>query len=576
MSRRWSRLRLLWRDLWASHARTKAYINLDIAHILDDLGYDQAAARDVRADGGTDIGSSPEAFDVGANYGTRHRIGLFLGPLLFAVTLLIPTPEGLTTGGQAVAAVTLWVATWWITEAIPIPATSLLPILLLPLTGALSVFEATTPYANPIIFLFIGGFFLAQAMQRWGLHRRIALLTIKKVGTSPLRIILGFMLATAFLSMWVSNTATVMMMLPIGLAVIYQTGTMVDAVEDVFEADRTKFPFGIALMLCIAYSASVGGVATLIGSPPNILFAGQVNELFGETVTFLEWMLYGVPIAIIGLAIVYLYVTKVAVPPKFDQLPTDIEHIDHELTALGVMNRQERWVVVVFAGMATGWIGVSLLDQFDVIAIPANADTLVAIAGALILFTIPTRTSSDEHTFLLDWSTAVKIPWGVIVLFGGGLSIAAGFGATGLAGWIGEQLQLLAGIHTLILLIIVVGVTIFLTEVTSNTATAAILMPVLAGIAIGIGLHPFALMIAGATAASFAFMLPVATPPNAIVFGSGYLTIPQMARVGIGLNLIGVILIALISYYWLPLAWGIDIGVIPPEFAHPIGYWFLG
>lgn len=563
-----SRLR---RSLWDAHRRTKAYLLLDIPGILADLQREPGTDPAVRADGGSTPGASPEAFDVGTGYGTRHRVGFILGPVLFAVVMLLPTPEGLTVEGQAVGAVTLWVATWWISEAIPIPATSLLPIVLLPLTGALTVTEATTPYANPIIFLFIGGFFLAQAMQRWELHRRIALMTIKAVGTSPSRIILGFMLATAFLSMWVSNTATVMMMLPIGLAVIYQTGTMVEAVEDVSEADRTKFPFGIALMLCIAYSASVGGVATLIGSPPNILFAGQVNELFGETVTFLEWMYYGVPIALIGLAIVYAYVTKLAVPPKFEQLPTDVEHIDRQLTALGALSRQERGVLVVFAGMAGGWIGVSLLDQSGLVDVPANADTLVAIAGALVLFAVPTRTD-DEHTFLLDWSTAVKIPWGVILLFGGGLSIAAGFAATGLATWIGEQLQLLEGIHTLGLLLIVVAVTIFLTEVTSNTATAAILMPVLAGIAIGIGLHPFALMIAGATAASFAFMLPVATPPNAIVFGSGYLTIPQMARVGVGLNLIGILLIGLLAYFWLPIAWGIDLTTIPPEYAHPVGY----
>lgn len=470
-------------------------------------------------------------------------------------------------------------------EAIPIPATSLLPIPLFPLTGALPAEDTTPSYADPLIFLFMGGFFLAMAMQRWGLHRRIALRTIKAVGTEPSRLILGFMIATAFLSMWVSNSATVMMMVPIALAVIYQTADLIDETGLDIDTSQGNFSFGVALMLCIAYGASVGGVATLIGTPPNILFAGQASELFGESISFAQWMLYGVPISLVGLATVYLYVTRLAMSPQFDELPIGADTIDRQLSDLGVMGKQEKLVLVVFIGMAVTWIGASLIGQFDSspaivpgaialvldpifgVPVPEDADTVVAIGGAMILFTLPTTTESGDHTFLLDWENAVDIPWGVILLFGGGLAIAAGFGDTGLAAWIGEQLQALAGVPMVLILLSVVVMTIFLTEVTSNTATTAMLMPILAGVAVGIGVHPFGLMIAAATAASFAFMLPVATPPNAIVFGSGYITLPQMAKVGVGLNIIGIILITAVALVWLPIAWGIDIGTLPTEFV---------
>ncbi|WP_121741073.1 SLC13 family permease [Natronorubrum halophilum] len=581
-------IRNVWTYLWRLNDQTKAYLRLDGPAILEDMdemtAEEKRLARKAFADGGRDPGdgNGPNAgadaggngpdddrspFDVSGSYGLRQKVGFGLGPVLFALIFLSPTPEGLTPDGQAVAAVTAWVAVWWMSEAIPIPATSLLPIVLFPLTGALPAAETTPSYANPLIFLFMGGFFLAMAMQRWGLHRRIALRTIKAVGTEPSRLILGFMLATAFLSMWVSNSATVMMMVPIALAVIYQTADLVDETGLDIDTSEGNFSFGIALMLCIAYGASVGGVSTLIGTPPNILFAGQAQELFGESVSFAQWMLYGVPISIVGLAAVYVYVTRLAMSPEFDRLPVGADTIDRQLADLGSMSTQERMVLVVFIGMALAWIGASLVGQAELVPVPEDADTIVAIGGAMVLFTLPTKTEDGDHTFLLDWSSAVDIPWGVILLFGGGLAIAAGFGETGLAVWIGEQLQTLEGVSMALILFSVVVMTIFLTEVTSNTATTAMLMPILAGVAIGIGVHPFGLMIAGATAASFAFMLPVATPPNAIVFGSGYITLPQMARVGIGLNVIGIILITTVALFWLPIAWGIDITALPPEFV---------
>ncbi|ELY39634.1 SLC13 family permease [Natronorubrum tibetense] len=628
----------LWAYLWRLNEQTKAYLTLDGPAIVEDMdslsAEERRLARKAFADGGRDLGETAgdgrdrdvdsgtddsdtttergdvggtggdgggtggdgggngdeeSPFDVGGSYGLRQKIGFGLGPVLFALIFLSPTPEGLTPEGQAVAAVTAWVAVWWMSEAIPIPATSLLPIVLFPLTGALPAAETTPSYANPLIFLFMGGFFLAMAMQRWGLHRRIALRTIKAVGTEPSRLILGFMLATAFLSMWVSNSATVMMMVPIALAVIYQTADLVDDSDLDIDTTEGNFSFGIALMLCIAYGASVGGVATLIGTPPNILFAGQAGELFGENISFAQWMLYGVPISAIGLVAVYIHVTRIAMSPQFDQLPIGAGTIDRQLSDLGSMNKQERLVLVVFVSMAFAWIGASLIGQFDsapafvpgavalfldpifAVPVPDDADTVVAIGGAMVLFTLPTTTEDGEHTFLLDWSNAVDIPWGVILLFGGGLAIAAGFGDTGLAAWIGEQLQALEGVSMVLILFSVVAMTIFLTEVTSNTATTAMLMPILAGVAVGIGVHPFGLMIAAATAASFAFMLPVATPPNAIVFGSGYITLPQMVRVGVGLNVIGIILITAVALVWLPVAWGIDITALPTEFVEAWG-----
>ncbi len=613
----WSRL---WTYLWTVNDRTKAYVTLDAPGILDDLEtttdeerrlvgrvFNTDGRRSVRSDGGrpsesdtegaseesgSDTGGASEEsgsggmggggaddprsdgdgespFDVGgeSGYGLRQQIGFVLGPLLFALIILPAPPEGLSPEGQAVAAVTAWVAAWWMSEAIPIPATALLPIPLFPLTGALPLAETTPSYADPLIFLFMGGFFLAMAMQRWGLHRRIALRTIKLVGTEPSRLILGFMVATAFLSMWVSNSATVMMMVPIALAVIYQTADLVEDAGLPIDTSEGEFSFGIALMLCIAYGASVGGVATLIGTPPNILFAGQAGELFGENITFAEWMLYGVPISLVGLATVYVWVTRLSVAPQFDDLPIGADTIDTELTELGPMSKQERLVLVVFVGMAVAWVGASLVEQAGLIPVPEDVDSIVAITGALVLFTLPTTTPEGNRTFVLDWTNAVDIPWGVILLFGGGLAIAAGFGETGLAVWIGGQLEALAGVSMVLILLTVVLMTVFLTEVTSNTATTAMLMPILAGVAVGIGVHPFGLMIAAATAASFAFMLPVATPPNAIVFGSGYITIPQMARVGFGLNLIGIGLITIVALLWLPLAWGIDLTTLPAEFV---------
>jgi sodium-dependent dicarboxylate transporter 2/3/5 len=504
--------------------------------------------------------SQPQKNNNPRSYKPAQRIGLILGPLLFLLTLLFFSPQGLTPEAQAILASTLWIAIWWITEAIPIPATALLPIILFPLTGGLDIGPTTASYGDDTIFLFMGGFMIALAMEKWNLHKRIALSIISIIGTSTQRIVLGFMVATGFLSMWISNTATAMMMVPIGLAIIYKVS---DALKDDKSIDTTprNFSFGKALMLGIAYSASAGGVGTLIGTPPNAVLAGVVEKLYGVNISFAQWMLIGVPIAWTFIFIVWFYLVKIAYPMKVKNLPGGKKVIQDEKKALGVPSFEEKAVLAVFVFAGFSWISRSfLLSQW----IPAINDAIIAMIAAIILFIIPSRTKQGEN--VLDWDTAKKLPWGILLLFGGGLAIAAGFVETGLAKWIGQQLTILDGIGLYVILIVVVALVIFLTEITSNTATSTMMYPIMASLALALGVHPYALIVGAGIAASCAFMLPVATPPNAVVFGSGYLRIPDMAKTGFWLNIIGVILIPLAVYFVLPIVWGIDLTVIPEQF----------
>lgn len=561
----------LWRYLWRLNAQTKRCLRLDGSVLIEtnrNISDDEReVARKLFPDGGRvesqagddDGGSS---FDAGGDYGLRKKIGLILGPILFLTIFLAPTPAGLSPSGQAVAAGTAWIAAWWISEAIPIPATALLPIVIFPLTGALGAGDTTPSYTDPLIFLFIGGFFVAMTMQRWNLHRRIALRIIATVGTNPKRIILGFAIATAFLSAWVSSTATAVLMVPIALAVIYQTIERIEQEGLDIDVSQGEFTFGTALMLTIGYSSLTGGVATLIGTPPNLIFAGAAEQIFDQQISFAEWMMYGVPISILATAIVYIYITRFALPPEFDRIPGGSEVIDEQLAELGPMAPQEKLVLVVFSSMAVAWVSAGFVLE-PLLPWVEEMDTIIAITGSMFLFLIPTTTEDGEHTFLLDWTHAVEIPWGVVLLFGGGLAIAEGFQATGLAQWIGEQLAVLEGFPFVFILISVTVLVILLTEFTSNTATTAMIMPVLASLATGLSVHPYAVMVVGTTAASFAFMLPTASPPNAVVFGSGYITIPQMVKTGIGLNIIGVFLAVLSVLLWLPIIWGIDLATIP-------------
>ena len=494
-----------------------------------------------------------------SNYGNRQRIGLFLGMLLFFVALLFPSPEGLSAEGQYVGAIALLMAVWWISEALPIAAIALIPIVLFPLFGIMGSQEVTNQYADHIIYLFMGGFLIAVTMERWMLHKRVALNIIKLVGTGPSQIVLGFMIASALLSMWISNTATAMMMVPIGLAVIKQVSDIIDK-QQIKNVDTTpeNFRFAVALMLGIAYACSIGGVGTIIGTPPNTVLVGVIETNFDQTISFAQWMALGIPFVIVMLGICWVYLVKIAFPPEIAELPGGKEFIDEEVRKLGNITNEEFRVAVVFSCVALAWI---LRGFIDIEALDMVHDSTIAIAGALVLFGMPS--DFKKGIFLLDWNTAVKIPWGIIVLFGGGLALAHGFSETGLAEWIAQSLTFLEGIHILFLLFAVVLLTILLTEVTSNTATATMLMPILSSMAIAMSLHPFGLMVAAAIAASFAFMLPVATPPNAVVFGSSFITIPQMAKAGIWLNIISVFVITILTFFLLPLIWGVDLTALP-------------
>jgi solute carrier family 13 (sodium-dependent dicarboxylate transporter), member 2/3/5 len=458
----------------------------------------------------------------------RRRYGLVAGALLFAGLLLLQPPAGLDPPAWRTAAVAVLMATWWMTEAAPIAITALLPLVLFPILDIAGIDATAAPYANPVIFLFLGGFMIAQAMQRWGLHRRIALNVIRATGTEPRRLIAGFMLAAAFLSMWVSNTAVAVIMLPIGLSVI-ELARRPGAPGSTTPAGGR---FGVALMLGIAYATSIGGVATLIGTPPNALLAGFMAETYGTTITFARWLTIGLPLSAVMLPVTWLVLTRLVYPPDIAELPGGDALIAGELDRLGPRSAGETAVAFVFVGAATAWIARPLLVR----GLPGISDAGIAIAAAIALFLLPTNLRRGE--FALDWESARRLPWDVLILFGGGLSLAAAISGTGLAAWIGHALSALGALPIFLVLLIVTSLVVFLTELTSNTASAATFLPILAALALAIGVEPLLLAAPVALAASCAFMLPVATPPNAIVYGSGYVTIPQMARAGIALNIL--------------------------------------
>ena len=463
-------------------------------------------------------------------------------------------PAGLSYEGNAVLATALWMAIWWISEAVPIAVTALLPIALFPLTGGLSLSDTTASFGHKYVFLYVGGFILAIAIERWNLHKRIALNIINVIGTNVKKIILGFMVATAFLSMWISNTASSVMMLPIGMAIISQLKDNPKTKKDENQI------FGKALMLSIAYSASIGGMATLIGTPPNLVLAGIVQEIYNVEITFSKWIAFGLPISVLLLMICWFYLTNFAFTFQQKTFPGGKSEIKRQLLALGKISYEEKVVLVVFALTAFAWISRSFLIAK---LLPNIDDTIIAIISAIVLFILPA--SKHQSRQMITWEEAVKLPWGILLLFGGGLALAEGFKQSGLAVWIGSQMTLLDSVSLILLLLILVTAVNFLTEITSNIATTAMLLPILAPLALIIDVHPFILMVGATVAASCAFMLPVATPPNAVVFGSGHLTIPDMFRTGIWMNIISILLLTLITYYLLPAIWGFHPNFFPPD-----------
>jgi len=466
----------------------------------------------------------------------RRLIGFALGLGLFVLMLVLPPPEGLEVVPWRVAAVAALLAILWLSEAMPIAATALLPIVLFPMLGVAPVAAATAPYADPIVFLFLGGFIIALAIERWNLHRRIALTVLSGVGAREDMQIGGFMVATAALSMWVSNTATAALMLPVALSVVPRgkDGAVAPA----------KRPFATALMLSVAYSASIGGVATLIGTPPNTLLAGFMRQTYGTEIGFAQWLVLGLPLSLLMLVLCWLLLTRWLFPVGRSEVEGARRAIRDELERMGPASRAEKRVAVVFAAAALLWITRPLLARW--LPVLQLSDTTIAIAAALAFFMIPN--GRERGGFLLTWRYAERLPWGVLLLFGGGLSLAAAVADSGLADWIASSLSGLEGSSVLVLVLVVTVLIIMLTELTSNIATTATFLPLVAALAVSLEQNPLLLAIPAVLAASCAFMLPVATPPNAIVFASGFLTIPQMVRAGIWLNILSVIVIVTLVY----------------------------
>jgi sodium-dependent dicarboxylate transporter 2/3/5 len=446
----------------------------------------------------------------------------------------------------------VWMAAWWMTEAVSIYVTSLLPLCVLPLFGAGTIREAASPYAHELIFLFMGGFVVALSMERWGLHKRFAYAALRVVGTNPHGVVLGFMAATAFVSMWVSNTATAIMMLPIALSVIdvvLKQTTGRTASETGTFTDEPGHNFAVCLLLGIAYSASIGGIGTLIGTPPNLFLASYIEEHLGGDVSFVRWMGIGVSLVVVFLPITWVLLTRVLYPIRIREIEGGAAFIRERYRAHGPMSTGERVTLAVFSIAAAAWVFRPLLARISVAGVEAFAglsDPGIAMIAALALFIFPV--DWKVRRFVMDWETAVRIPWGVLLLFGGGLSLAASIEKNGVGEFIGSLFAGLAGFPELALVLIATTVVIFLTELTSNTATTATLVPVLAAAAPGLGVSPYVLIVPAAIAASCAFMLPVATPPNALVFGSGYVRIGQMVKAGLWLNLIGIVLITVLTY----------------------------
>lgn len=476
----------------------------------------------------------------------HKSVNMLIGMVLFTIMIFLPAPDGMEQAGWNVAAVTVLLAYWWSSEALPVPVTSLLPIVLFPAFGIATIGEATAPYAAPTILLLLGGFIMATGLAKWNLHRRIALNVLVRVGNNPVALIGGFMAVTAMISMWISNTASTLMMVPIAISL---------ASEIVPKRDTKTTGFILCLILGIAYGANIGGFGTPIGTPPNLLVIAFMKESFGIEVSFLSWMMFGIPATIVMLPIACFVLTKLAHP--FDLSNNSVAHdvLQQKLDDMGPVSIPERRMAMAFAFVAFMWVFRTPI-QNNLGLFPWLSDALIAVAGAILMFMIPSGSTDKKQSKLLDWETANTLPWGVLLLFGGGLSLAAAVKATGLAVWIGSEMGAIGTLDLIFIIFILVSLVVFLTELTSNTATVATLLPILGALAVATGIDPMMLFVPVAISASCAFMLPVATGPNAVVFSSGQVTIPQMATAGFKVNLFAIFAVTAISYSLVPIIFG--------------------
>jgi sodium-dependent dicarboxylate transporter 2/3/5 len=485
--------------------------------------------------------------DASGNLERAHyqNLGLIAGPAIFAIMMIGGAfQDTMSTEAWRTAAVALWMAVWWATEAIPVPVTAFLPIITFNLLGIASLKEAAAPYSNPIIYLFLGAFLLAIAVERWNLHKRIALMILSRTGTDGRRLIAGFMAVAALLSMWMTNTSTTMMLLPIGMSVVTVIVTNVEGLSD-----ARKAAFQTAMLLGLAFAATIGGLATLVGTPPNALLVAFLAENYGIEIGFAQWMMVGVPVSMVMLPLAWWILTRVVYQVDIPESEAAREHLEAMKKDLGPMTAPEKRVACIFIAVIIAWIlRRPMTAWFDWQGL---SDPGIVMAAALLLFLLPSGSKSQPQ--LMTWHDAGRLPWGVLLLFGGGLSLAAAVSSTGLAHWLGEGLAPLSALGVMVLVLAATALVIFLTELTSNLATTATFLPVMGAIAIQADVSPLLLCVPITLAASCAFMLPVATPPNAIVFASGMLTIPQMVRAGILLNLVGLGLLGVVAMWWAPL-----------------------
>ena len=473
------------------------------------------------------------------------QVGLWAGPLaLFLMLLTSSFQETMSREAWLVAGVGFWMATWWSTEAIPVAATAFIPLVAFPLLQVMPVRAVAQSYAHPTIFLFMGAFVLALAVEKWSLHRRIALTVLSRTGTDGRKLILGFMVASALLSMWMTNTSTAMMLLPIAASV---AATVAEKAVGVSVEEKRRFQ--VALLLALAYATTIGGMSTIIGTPPNVMLAGFIEETYGLQIAFFDWMLIGLPLALVLLPLGWVVLTRVVFRVDIPASPEATNVISGMRREMGAMKSSERRVGLLFLSVVLLWMSRKWLNKVS--GLEGLSDAGIVMAAALLLFVIPSK--RGYATRLMEWEDVARLPWGVLILFGGGLALAAQVSSSGLAVWLGESLLPVANLGTLVLIVAAAGLVVFLTELTSNLATTATFLPVIAAIAAQSGIEPLILCVPVTLAASCAFMLPVATPPNAIVFSSGVLTIPEMVRAGFVMNLVALVVLTLLATLAVPL-----------------------
>lgn len=539
----------LWNTVWSRHHKTKDLFKRLNPHFI------LSQQIQANSDSSHNIQSNTKQRNgFNGSYNKTQWLGLFLGPLVFAWLYFGMSFEGLSSEGQGVLALTVWLSIWWILEVLPLGITSLLPIVVMPMMGTLTIAKVTSSYTDPNIFLFLGGFAIAIAIEKWNLHERISLGIISFSGSTVNGLIYGFMFATAFLSMWISNVATVMMLLPIGMAIVHKIISLLKQEASHDPDDKVKFTK--AIIFAIGFGGIIGGSATLIGTPPNLILAGLVKEIYGYEIGFAQWFIFAFPLCLILAIFTTFWLTKIAYPMKAKKITEGKAFIQSEKTRLGKMSYEEKAVAIVFAVTAFMWLTRTFIWK-DII--PGISDTMIAITAAMALYAIP----ATDGKRLLNADSLNEMPWDVLLLVGGGLALAAGFSNTDLSQWIGQQLLLLKNMPYLIALLLTTALTISITQVSPNTAVTTIFVPIAATLALALDVHPLPLMTAAALGAGFAFMLPIGTPSQAVIFATGKVSIRDMLMQGTLVTILATLLIVASVYFIFPLAFGLDLFSFP-------------